>query len=75
MIITNENLTQYLSTKSEFYVAGWKAAEGNKDPKRVPDGDNPFFAEYESGWSDQVRFKEEAEVEKTRFGQMMADVA
>lgn len=74
MIITNENLTQYLNTKSKFYVAGWKASEENKNPKKVPDGDNPFFAEYESGWSDQVRFEEE-EVEKVRFGQMMADVA
>ena len=73
MIITNENLAEYLSTKSDFYRAGWKASEGNKDPKKVPDGDNPFYAEYESGWTDQIRFEEDSE--KVRFGQMMADVA
>lgn len=69
MEITRQNLHEYLSTKSEFYVAGWKAAEADKNPKKVPDGDNPFYAEYEAGFSDQIQF------EKTRFGQMMADVA
>jgi hypothetical protein len=62
------DVKKYLSTKSEFYKAGWKASEGNKDPKREPDGDNPFFVEYENGWSDQLRFKENSL-------QMMADVA
>lgn len=75
MEITRQNLQEYLGTKSEFYVAGWKAAEADKNPKKVPDGDNPFFAEYESGWSDQVRFNEDEQAEKVRFGQMMADVA
>ena len=74
MEITKQNLQDYLSTKSDFYVAGWKASEANKNPKKVPDGENPFFAEYENGWSDQVRFEDE-QSEKIRFGQMMADVA
>ena len=74
MEITKQNLQDYLSTKSDFYVAGWKASEANKNPKKVPDGDNPFFAEYENGWSDQVRFEDE-QSEKILFGQMMADVA
>ncbi len=75
MEITKQNLQDYLSTKSDFYVAGWKAAEAAKNPKKVPDGDNPFYAEYEAGFSDQIQFNENEQAEKVRFGQMMADVA
>ena len=54
MKIKQSDITLYLSTKSEFYKAGWKAAEKDKHPRKEPDGDNPFYAEYESGYGDQI---------------------
>jgi len=54
MEIKESEVTLYLNTKSEFYKAGWKAAEAKKHPKKVPDGDNPFYAEYESGYEDCI---------------------
>ena len=53
MKIQNSDITLYLNTKSEFYKAGWTAAEKGV-VRKVPDGDNPFYAEYESGYEDQV---------------------
>lgn len=54
MKIKPADITLYLNTKSEFYKEGWKAAEAKKHPKKVPDGDNPFYAEYESGYEDCI---------------------
>jgi hypothetical protein len=53
MKIKNSDITLYLSTKSEFYKAGWTAAEKGVSVKE-PDGDNPFYAEYESGYGDCI---------------------
>tara|TARA_B100000953_G_scaffold277669_1_gene252632 strand:+ start:94 stop:270 length:177 start_codon:yes stop_codon:yes gene_type:complete len=58
MKIKPADITLYLNTKSEFYKSGWRAAEAKKHPKKVPDGDNPFYAEYESGYEDCILNKE-----------------
>ena len=47
------DITLYLNSKSEFYRAGWRAAEKGVYRKEH-DGDNPFYAEFESGYEDQV---------------------
>ena len=54
MKIKNSDITLYLSSKSEFYKSGWRAAERNKYLRKEPDGDNPFYAEYESGYEDCI---------------------
>ena len=64
MEIKQSDITLYLNTKSEFYKAGWKAAERNKHPRKEPEGNNPFYEEYESGYGDQVANSEKSE-EKT----------
>ena len=51
MKIIPADITLYLSTKSEFYKAGWIAADAGISRKE-PEGDNPFYAEYESGYGD-----------------------
>ena len=53
MKIKQSDITLYLSTKSEFYKAGWTAAEKGV-VRKEPDGDNPFYAEYESGYGDCI---------------------
>ena len=53
MKIKQSDITLYLSTKSEFYKAGWKAADKGVS-RKAPDGDNPFYAEYESGYGDCI---------------------
>jgi len=53
MKIQNSDITLYLSTKSEFYKAGWKAAEKGV-VRKEPEGDNPFYAEYKSGYGDCI---------------------
>jgi hypothetical protein len=53
MKIKQSDITLYLSTKSEFYKAGWKAADKGMYRKE-PEGDNPFYAEYESGYEDCI---------------------
>ena len=47
------NFYNQMNSKSEFYRAGWRAAEKGVYRKE-PDGDNPFYAEFESGYEDQV---------------------
>ncbi len=53
MKIIPADITLYLSTKSEFYKAGWIAADKGVIRKE-PEGDNPFYAEYESGYGDCI---------------------
>jgi len=53
MEIKESEITLYLSTKSEFYKAGWIAADKGVSRKE-PDGDNPFYAKYESGYGDCI---------------------
>ena len=53
MEIKESEVTLHLSTKSEFYKAGWKAADAGI-VRKVPDGDNPFYAEYEAGYGDCI---------------------
>ena len=60
MKIKPADITLYLNTKSEFYKAGWNAAEKGMSRKE-PDGDNPFYAEYESGYEDQIAHSEKSE--------------
>ena len=53
MKIKQSDITLYLSTKSEFYKAGWMAADKGV-VRKEPEGDNPFYAEYESGYGDCI---------------------
>ena len=53
MEIKESEVTLYLSTKSEFYKAGWMAADKGV-VRKEPEGDNPFYAEYESGYGDCI---------------------
>ena len=53
MKIQHSDITLHLSTKSEFYKAGWKAADAGI-VRKEPEGDNPFYAEYESGYGDCI---------------------
>ena len=53
MKIKPADITLYLSTKSEFYKAGWMAADKGV-VRKEPEGDNPFYAEYESGYGDCI---------------------
>ena len=79
MEIKESEITLYLSTKSEFYKAGWIAADKGVSRKE-PDGDNPFYAEYESGYGDCISSGYRASTitgskKDKRFEQIMADVA
>jgi len=58
MKIKKSDITLYLSTKSEFYKAGWKAAEADVHLKKEPEGNNPFYEEYESGYEDCISNKQ-----------------
>jgi len=53
MEIKESEVTLHLSTKSEFYKAGWKAADAGI-VRKEPEGDNPFYAEYASGYGDCI---------------------
>jgi hypothetical protein len=54
--MTSQNEENHLKSKSALYIAGWNAAEKRKwkEPQKEPEGNNPFYTEYRSGWEDQI---------------------
>jgi hypothetical protein len=56
MTSQNEENNHLLTGKSALYVAGWNAATKRKwkQPQQEPEGNNPFYTEYHSGWKAQI---------------------
>jgi hypothetical protein len=58
MLVKASNREEYLRTKSRFYVAGWVAAEGNESMQKKPVHGamnwEHYYADYETGYGDQI---------------------
>ena len=58
MLVKASNREEYLRTKSRFYVAGWVASEGNESMQKKPVHGamnwETYYADYESGYGDQI---------------------
>jgi|TARA_B100000953_G_scaffold95165_1_gene77797 hypothetical protein len=58
MLVPPEKREAYLRTKSRFYIAGWVAAEGNEAPQKKPERGalnwEHYYADYQTGYGDQI---------------------